>query len=153
MGRYTRKAKSKVYFVPTLASTTSPSLAEINAGTNLGAAMSEMSGFSFSNSPIDVPDLASTFVPSIPGEDKADNPTITFYDDDTATTLRTALAKGTSGFVVLMPYGGTASKRAEVWPVQSTGFNDMWTVGNEAAKAGVQFAVTSVPNQGATLAA
>jgi hypothetical protein len=153
MGRYTRKGKSKTFFVPTLASTTSPSLAEINAGTNLGAAMAELSGFTFANSPIDVPDLASTFVPSIPGEDKADNPTVTVYDDDTTTTLRTALLKGTTGFVVLMPYGATATKRAEVWPVQSTGFNDQWTVGNEAAKAAVQFAVTSVPNQSATLAA
>lgn len=152
MGRYTRKGKSKVYFVPSLTSSTSPSLAEITAGSNLGAAMSDMSGFTFKNSPINVPDLASTFVPSIPGEDTADNPSITFYDDDTLTTLRTALAKGTTGSIVLMPYGATSTKRAEVWPVQSTGANDEWTTGNEAAKFMVQFAVTAAPNQAATLA-
>ena len=153
MGRFTRKGTSKVFFVAALASTTAPSLAEINAGTDLGAAMAEMSGFTFSNSPIDTPDLANSFVPSITGEDKADNPTIQFYDDATSVAVRTALAKGSAGYVVLMPYGATATKRAEVWPVVSTGFNDMWTVGNEAAKASVQFAVSSAPKQGSTLAA
>jgi hypothetical protein len=153
MGRYTRKGLSKIYFVPSLASTTSPSIAEITAGTNLGAAVSDISGFTFSNDPISTPDLASTFVPTIPGEDSSDNPSMTFYEDDTVTTLKTALAKGNDGFIVLMPVGATATKPAEVWPVTSTGTNSNWSVGNDAATFTTQFAVTAAPNQTATLAA
>ena len=153
MARYTRKGKSKLSFVPTIAVLTAPTIAEINAGTTLDSSMSEMSGFQFQNSIIKTPDLASTFVSQIPGEDEADDSSITFYDDDTATTIRTALAKGSAGFIVLMPYGKTATKRCEVWPATSTGFNDEWTVANEAARALAQFSITSPPVQSATIAA
>lgn len=153
MARYTRKGKSKISFVPTIAVLAAPTIAEINAGTTLDTQMNEMSGFQFKNSVIKTPDLSTTFVSQIPGEDEADDSSITFYDDDTTTTLRTALAKGQAGFIVLMPYGKTATKRAEVWPATSTGFNDEWTVANEPAKAVAQFSITAPPVQSATIAA
>lgn len=151
MARYTRKGKSKLAFVPTIAVLTAPTLAEITAGTPLTPQMAEMSGFQFKNSIIKTPDLNTTFVSQIPGEDEADDSSITFYDDDTATTIRTALAKGAAGFLVLMPYGQTAAKRCEVWPATSTGFNDEWTVANEAARAMSQFSITAPPVQNATI--
>lgn len=154
MGRYTRKGLSKISFVPTIAVLTAPTIAEITAGTVLDTQMSEMSGFKFQNSVIKTPDLSTTFVSQIPGEDEADDSSITFYDDSTAPyAIRTALAKGSAGFIVLMPYGKTATKRAEVWPATSTGFNDEWTVANEAAKAMAQFSITATPVQNAVIAA
>lgn len=152
MARFFRREKSKVTFAPTLTSQTSPTVTELNAATPLDLQMADISGFNFQNSPIATPDFASSFTPTIPGEDTAGDPTIVFYDDDTAVTIRTALAKGTAGFVVLCPYGRTATKRCEVWPVISTGYNDQWTAGNEAAKAEVKFAVTAAPKQASTLA-
>jgi len=153
MARYTRKGKSKIAFVPTVAVLSAPTLAEINAGTSLDPHMAEMSGFQFSNSVIKTPDLSTTFVSQIPGEDEADDSSITFYDDDTSEVVRDALVKGAAGFIVLMPYGKTATKRCEVWPATSTGFNDEWTVANEAAKAVAQFSITAPPNQTATITA
>lgn len=153
MGRFTRKGKSKIAFVPTIAVLAAPTMAEINAGTTLDTQMAEMSGFQFQNSIIKTPDLSTTFVTQIPGEDEADDSSITFYDDDNATTIRTALVKGAAGFLVLMPYGKTATKRAEVWAVTSTGFNDEWTVANEAARAMSQLTITAPPVQNAVLAA
>lgn len=151
MGRYTRKGVSKISFVVTIASQAAPTIAEINAGTDLTPQTNDVAGFSFENSPINVPDLATTFVPQIPGEDAAADSTLTFYDDDASSTIRTALAKGNAGFIVLMPYGKTTTKRCEVWPVKSTGYNDEWTTGNESAKAHCKFAVTAAPNQAATV--
>lgn len=153
MGRFTRKGISKIYFTATLASTTAPSVAAIVAGTALHVAIAAIDGFTFENSPIETPDLEGTFVKTIGGEDKVGGPKMTFYDDDTATTVRTALAKGSSGFLTFCPYGATATKRAETWAVISTGYNDAWTVGNEAAQASVSFVITAIPNQNATLAA
>lgn len=154
MGRYTRKGVSKVFFCATLSSQTAPSIAtDLTTANEITAAISEISGFQFSNDPINTPDLSTLFVSQIPGEDSAEDSAITYYDDDTTTTLRTAQAKGNAGFIVLCPVGKVTSKRAEVWPVKSTGVNDEWTTDNEAARMRVQFAVTATPNQGATIAA
>jgi hypothetical protein len=154
MGRYTRKGVSKIFFCATLSSQTAPSIAtDLTTANDITAAISEISGFQFSNDPISTPDLSTLFVSQIPGEDSAEDSAITYYDDDTTTTLRTAQAKGNAGFIVLCPYGKVTSKRAEVWPVKSTGVNDEWTTDNEAARMKVQFAVTATPNQGATIAA
>jgi hypothetical protein len=154
MGRYTRKGRSKIAFVPTISSLAAPTIAEITAGTVLDTRMAEMSGFQFKNSVIKTPDLSTTFVSQIPGEDEADDSSITFYDDDGASdAVRTALVKGAAGFIVLMPQGKVATKRCEVWPATSTGFNDEWTVANEAAKAMAQFSITAPPNQSAVVTA
>lgn len=141
MARFFRRGVSRVYFNSTA----------VVGGTELTNSVAEMTGFQLSNSPISTPDLQSTFTKTIIGEDTTDTPTITFYDDDTATTIRTALAKGTAGFVVLAPYGITSGKRLETWPVRSTGVNDEWTVGNDPARFNVQFAVTDVPAQTGTI--
>lgn len=151
MGRFTRKGLSKISFVPTIAVLATPTMAEITAGTVLDTQMAEMTGFTFANSVIKTPDLSTTFVSQIPGEDEADDSGFTFYDDDAAELIRDALVKGADGFIVLMPYGQTATKRCEVWPVTSTGFNDVWTVANEAAKAMAQMSITAPPNQNATI--
>lgn len=140
MARFFRRGISKVYFNTTAAV----------GGTELTNSVAEMTGFQLQNSPISTPDLQSTFTKTIIGEDTTDTPTITFYDDDASEVIRDALAKGTAGFVILAPYGTTAGKRIESWPVRSTGVNDEWTVGNDPARYSVQFAVTDVPDQNDT---
>jgi hypothetical protein len=145
MARYFRRGKSTVKFVPAIANKAAPSTPELTAGTDLTPSLADIGGFGFNNSPIATPDFASTFTTSIPGEDTTDDSTLTFYDDDTATTIRTALAKGVTGFIVRMPYGQVTAKRAEVFPVTSTGVNDEWSAGNDAARFSVGFAITGVP--------
>lgn len=153
MSRYFRRGKSKVLFVPTIVTKAAPSRAELTAGTPLTPQVADMADFQFSNSPIATPDMDSTFTTTIPGEDTTGTPTLTFYDDDAASTIRTALAKGTKGYIVLLPYGDVPTKRAEVWPVESTGVNDEWSAGNDPARYAVAFGVTGVPAQNAVVPA
>lgn len=157
MANFFRRGKSKVRFLPAVAAYAagagSPTRAEITAGTDLSAALTEMSGFQLSNSPIPTPNLADTFTFQITGEDTVADSVVTFLDDDAAATVRTALAKGTAGFILLMPYGDVATKRCEVWPVKSAGVNDEWTVGNDPARFAVGLAITNVPNQNGTVPA
>lgn len=154
MARFFRRGVSKVYFATTLAAPgTGPTAAELTGGTALTNDVAEMSGFQLQNSPIATPDLQSTFTKTIVGEDTTDTSTITFYDQDNSTTIRSALAKGVAGYIILLPYGSTVGKRAEVWAVRSTGVNDEWTVGNDPARFMVGFAVTDVPFQGAAVQA
>jgi hypothetical protein len=149
MAKFFRRGVSLVRFLPAVANPAAPSGAEISAGTVLTAAISAISGFQLSNSPIPVPDLATVFTAQINGEDTVADSTLTLNDDDTTTAIRTALAKGTSGFILLQPYGATAGKRCEVWPVKVTGYNDEWSVDNTNAKSVVGFAITGVPTQNA----
>lgn len=152
MARFFRRGVSRVRFCPAVAGA-SPTRAEINAGTDLSPAIAGMSGFSLENSPISTPDLASNFDSQIDGPDAAGASSFTFYDDDTATAVRTSQAKGTAGYIVLMPYGDVATKRCEVWPVKSTGVNDQWGLDATAAQFQVGYAITGKPNQAGVIPA
>lgn len=145
MARYFRRGKSKMKYLPAIANQAAPTAPELSAGTDLTGSIADVNGFGYNNSPIATPDLNSTFTSSIPGEDTTDDSSITFYDDDTSTTIRTLLAKGITGFICRQPYGQVSAKRCEIWPVTSTGVNDVWTVGNDAAQFVVGFAVTATP--------
>lgn len=149
MARFFRRGVSAVKFAPAVAGA-SPTRAEINAGTDLTASVAGINGFKYSNNPIEVPDLGSGFNGQIVGPDSADGSSLVFYDDNASSTIRTALAKGVTGYILLFPYGDVATKRCEVWPVTSTGVNDDWTTDAQAAQFEVGFAVTSKPNQSAT---
>lgn len=156
MARFTRKGKSKLWFVPTLTSTTSPSITEIQAGTEITGQVSDMSGWTFESTRIPTPNMADVFTPQIAGEDQVGTPTVTIYDDDSGAgggTIRTALAKDAAGYLVHAPYGLTATKKCRVYPIQSSGPNDEITVANEPARFVVGFAITSPPKTDSTLAA
>ena len=152
MARFFRRGVSKILFLPAV-TIDDPTRVEVDAGTPLTPFIAEVSGFQLSNSPIPVPNLEDTFTPQIDGEDTVADSSFTLNDDIDDDALRTALPKGTAGFVLLLPYGDTPGKRMEVWPVKVTGFNDAWTTGSEPAQATVSFAVTDVPNQNAEVPA
>ena len=147
MAKFFRRGVSLIKFLPAVANLAAPTSIEISAGTPLTPDVSAIAGFQLSNSPIPTPNLAEVFTPQIEGEDTVADSSLTFNDDDTSETIRDALAKGTSGFILLQPYGATAGKRAEVWPVKVLGFNDEWTTDNTSAKAVAGFAVTATPAQ------
>lgn len=157
MSRFMRKGKTKLYWVPTIANTSAPTAAEVNAGTNMTPQIAEINGFTFTNNPIDTPDMATAFVSKIPGEDTVDSSNIMFYEDDTTNPIQTALAKGNSGYVVIF-YKGTAgaspaaADKAEVWPAQIASNARQYTAANEAAKYNVVFTLTAQPTINATLA-
>lgn len=151
MARFIRPGKSKVYFLPAIANKAAPTTPEIAAGTDLSGSISDPGSTAFNNEPVQTPDLASTFTSQIPGRDTAEAPTITFYDDDASTAIRTLLSKGVTGYLLKMPYGNVTTKRAETYPVTVTGVNDTWSAGNDAATFIVGFAVTGVPVLNAVL--
>lgn len=151
MGRFMRKGTNQWYFVPTIADAgLVPTTTEITAGTRLDTEMAEVNGFMFQNNPIQTPDMSSTFTKQIGGEDSADDSSIVFYEDDTTNTIRTALAKGTDGFVVIFKAGiaGAApaiGDEADVWPATVTSNSPQFTADNEAAKYQVAFSITEEP--------
>lgn len=158
MSRYFRRGTTKIYYAPSIANLDAPTVAELAAGTELGCEVADIAGFAFKNSPIDVPDMCSTFVKNIPGEDKADASSMTFYEDDASNPIKSLLAKAVEGFVVFFPYGVTGGSPAagddcEVWPISVASNTREWKAGNEAAKFMVEFTITDVPDQDAEMVA
>lgn len=155
MARYFRRSdgQTRWYFLTAISNTAAPSTAEVNAGTALNTRICEISGFTYKNEPIECPDLSAAFVSTIGGEDKAEDCSLTFYDDDTNMALWNALAKGTTGYMVINPYARVSGTKCRVWQVVSLGPNDAYTLDAEAAKFMVDFSVATRPELNATFPA
>jgi hypothetical protein len=155
MARYFRRTdgQTRWYFLTAIANTAAPTTAEVNAGVALNTRISEVSGFTYKNEPITTPDLSTSFVSTIGGEDVADDCSLIFYDDDTSMSLWNALAKGTTGYMVINPYARVASTKCRVWTVVSLGPNDEYTVDASAARFMVDFSVAVRPNLDSTFPA
>ncbi|PSK57078.1 MULTISPECIES: hypothetical protein [Streptomyces] len=145
--RFNRKTLTRIYFLPTIAATTLiPTDTEITAGTDYTDQINAIDGWSLENTPIDTPDMGSTFVSKIGGDDSAADSSLTFYEDSTLDDVETELAKGTSGFIVIFSKGKTAgNKGMDVFPVTVVSNSKAYTADNEAAKITVQFTVTDRP--------
>ena len=148
MAKFFRRGTSKMYFLPAVSNMAAPTTVEIAAGTDLSPFINGISGFQYTNTRIDTPVLSSSFNFQIDGPDTVGDSSIQCTDDSGGTTtVRTALPKGTSGFLMLAPYGAVATRRVEVWPAKSTGINDEWSLGNDPARFDIGFAITGVPTQ------
>ena len=156
MPRFARPGTATLHFVPAVASLAAPTRVEITAGDELIADFREATGFTSEQERIAMPDYVSNFTPSLAGRQAAGNPTIVFYDLDQAgaNAIRAALAEGTEGFLIRMPYGDVAGRRCEVWPVTVGAQNDDdWAADNESAKWTVALSVTSAPEKDAVVPA
>ncbi|MFF6866639.1 phage tail tube protein [Streptomyces ardesiacus] len=147
MARFYRKGTSKYYFLPTIASDTLvPTGAEIDGGTDYSSHITSVEGFSLTNQTIETPDMDSTFVSKIGGDDSAEDSSWTMYEDSVLDAIETDLAKGTTGFVVHFSKGLTAgNKGMDVFPVTVVSNSKSYAADNEAAKVTVQFTITDRP--------
>lgn len=147
MARFMRRGKAKVYFLPTVASTTgAPIASEVTAGTNLTTRIADISGFMKESAKIDTPDLNSRFTSNIPGEQTVGDSTLTFYADDANTdAIKTALAEETAGYLYIMKAGSTVGQKADLFPVRVSSIGEEYSMGNDAARFAVNFAITDPP--------
>jgi hypothetical protein len=152
MPRFMRKGRTRFYYAPTIASAAlAPTAAEITAGLRLDTELAEVNGFTFANSPIQVPDMASAFVSSIPGEDSVEDSNLIFYELDTATNpISVSQAKGINGYICIFYKGvagaaPAAADKCDVWPIQIASNARQYTADNEAAKYQVTYTPTAVP--------
>ncbi|MFF3493737.1 hypothetical protein ACFYWS_20560 [Streptomyces sp. NPDC002795] len=145
--RFMRRGVTKIYFLDEIAAATNvPTRPEIVGGTELSGAVSDIAGWSLGNSPIDTPDLGSTLTTSIPGEDKADASTLTFYEDQLTDTIEALLSKGVVGYIVILRKGDVpASKSMDIFPIRVASRAPAYSTGSDPAKFTVTFAVSDEP--------
>lgn len=118
--RYYRQGVSKAIWVPTIATLSSPTRSEINAGTNLSPEVQGVSGWEVTGNTEDTPDLGSVFIGKVPSTTTSDASTITFYADSTSVDVRGLLARGSQGFIIWMDEGDVAGYLMDVFPVRVT---------------------------------
>ncbi|WP_228994300.1 hypothetical protein [Streptomyces sp. DH8] len=155
MARFNRKGVTKILFTETIADPGyMPTLIEITGATDYTKQIAAVDGFSIENQEIETPDMDSTFVSKIPGDDSAADSSLTFYEDDTTDLIETDLAKGTTGFIVIARKGKAAgTKGLDVYPVRVASNSSTVTADNEAAKLQVRFSITDRPLTNATIPA
>ncbi|MEW1700928.1 hypothetical protein [Streptomyces sp. NPDC091278] len=145
--RYMRRGVSKFLFLTAIANLKAgASRAELTAGTDLSHRISDVEGFALENSAIETPDMGTDYTSSIPGEDKAENSGLTFYEDREDDSVETLLSKGVEGYVVILRKGDVPSSRSmDVFPVRVGARSASYTTAAEPAKFRVSFTVTSKP--------
>lgn len=152
-----RRGITKFFFLKTIADPGNVPIRTELSGTNatdLSTSISDIAGWSLANSPIDTPDMGSTLTTNIPGEDKADSSSLTFYEDQVTDTIETLLKKGVVGFIVIMRKGDIPdSKSMDVFPIRVAGRAPAYSAGNDPAKFTVTFAISGQPTLDAAIPA
>ncbi|MFD6149367.1 hypothetical protein [Streptomyces sp. NPDC060243] len=153
--KYMRRGTSKFYFLETIAAESMiPTRAELVAGTEFSEYIAAMDGWTVSNNEIETPDMEDTYDSTIPGSDKADTSTFTFYEDEEEAELEEVFAKGTRGYVVILRKGDVpTSKGLDSFPIRVASQAPQYTADNEAAKFVVTCSITDRPVQGAAVPA
>ncbi|MFI6883364.1 phage tail tube protein [Streptosporangium canum] len=151
--RFFRPGTTKAYWVVSISNKTAPTRLELNAGADLSKDIADIAGWMVSGQKIDTPDLNSRFVSNIPGLTSAGESGITFYASDTGLDVRSLMPRDTAGFIVWMDGGDVAGRKMDVFPVRVLSVGKQRSMGAEAARLAIQYAVTSEPAEDVTIPA
>ncbi len=147
--RFLRRGISKIYWLKKVNDPKRPTRTEISEPNrfDLTGAVSDIEGWALENESIETPDMGTTFNSSIPGNDKAESSSLTFYEDRFSDDIEQQLSKGAQGYVVFLRKGDLPGSRSvDVFPVQVATRAATYSTGNEAAKFQVTFTVTEEPS-------
>jgi hypothetical protein len=146
--RYFPPGVRQYYWVPSIATQTAPTRAELNAGTDLSGQVAAVSGWQLVKTRADVTPLGSAvtvMLDTIADPNSAANEFV-IYASTSSTDARLLLPPGTAGFLVFLPEGDFPGRRCEVWPATvSTMFFDQDT--ETPGQIHFQFTVTGLPSQ------
>jgi len=115
--RYIPEGTVKFYWVVSIATYTSPTRAELNAGTDLSPQIAAMGDWDVTATPIAAPDLVSTFVSQIAGTVAANNTTLDMYADQATSDARTLMPRNSTGYIVKFMGGDVTGRKMDVFPV------------------------------------
>jgi hypothetical protein len=159
MPRYNPKGLTRYYFTASLASPGSPSAAAVVAGTALHVVLKTLTGFTSEVEDLDNSDASSTWNKTLPGGETPAASSMTLYagtaSGDPERTVRTALAEGLNGFIVVSDTGApeATTGRGDVFPVRIKANNMDRMVENAVQTYTVGFALYDPPFKQVTFAA
>ncbi len=148
--RYIPPGTTRYYWVASISSYLSPTRSELNAGSDLTAEVSAVSGFATSSDQQDTPDLGSRFVKKIPGRITADDSSITLYASSNSSDARTLMPRDAAGYIVILPEGDVTGQKMDVFPVKVSGVPKSRDIENPASMT-FQYTITNVPAENVTI--
>jgi hypothetical protein len=116
--RFIPEGTTDFYWVATIATYTSPSRAELNAGTRLTPEIADSGDWSITSNAVDTPDLASGFTSQIPGKVTVSGSELKMYSDTAGSDARSLMPRNTSGYIVKFPGGDVTGRKMTVFPVK-----------------------------------
>ena len=144
--RFIPEGVTSFYWVVNIASYTSPSRLELNAGTNLTPEISSSGNWGIVSNAIDTPDLATTFTSQIPGKITIDGSTLNMYSDDNQADARTLMPRNAVGYIVKFPGGDVTGRRMTVFPCKVGSAAEPTSFGNPT-ELNFSFYVTRIPSE------
>lgn len=150
--RYTSRGTAKWYWVVTISNYLSPTVGELNAGSDLTGEVMDSAGFGLESDQIETPDVSARFTKKIPGPINAEDSTLTMYQSVTGTDARQLMPQDTAGFVVIFPGGNTTGRKMHVWPVRVASVKYQYSSdGADADTMVFTYSPTSVPAENVTI--
>lgn len=117
---YTKFTTTVTAWVPTIATQSAPTLAEINAGKNLTPEITAISGFDLAVADLANPKAGSNFTGNLPGRVTPNASTIQFELSTAGPSVdvRSVLTDSLLGFLVFFNEGIVTGGSCDVWPVR-----------------------------------
>lgn len=150
--RFIPEGTTDFYWVATIATYTSPSRAELNAGTRLTPEVAESGDWAITSDAIDTPDLATTFTSQIPGKITVDGATINMYSDVAQADARTLMPRNAVGHIVKFPGGDVAGRKMTIFPVKVGSAGEPTSLGDPTTLH-FSYYVTKIPAENVTVPA
>jgi hypothetical protein len=149
---------TKVKYVDQIADVSSPTVSEIDGGTELTGFLVNLEAAT-SGQTVATPAFDSLFETNIPGT-ASGSFTAEMYRDDTTDTAWETLPRATSGFIVVARFGWSgggdspsSGDECEVWPIRVTTRSAMALTNNEVQRFSVEAAIPTEPAEDAVVAA
>lgn len=140
--RYLAAGTTQIYWVGAIAAPAAPTRAELDAGWDLSWEVADTGGWLATPTYNDTTRFSATNATSKPGILGTDGTSLMMYADRAGDDIRSLLAKGTSGFIVVFHGGDVAGRLMDVWPVQVACLWQPVKVGDDPAQIPIDFAVT-----------
>lgn len=150
--RYTSQGTTKFYWVPTIASPSSPTRAELNAGTDLSPQLADASGWAVKTNQIKMNDVSSRVETQIPGNITLEDSSLTMYMSKNGVDARSLMPRDATGFIVVLDGGDVTSNKCDVYPVTVSAVSKQRQAkGTAADTLMISFAITSLPSENVTV--
>lgn len=156
MAVYITPGRSKVYWMLTLSTPSTPSATQIIAGVELSSALRGIPSIPRTGNLADSSDLSSTFEKRVRGTVGGDAMTLTLNRNTSTETAYNALTEGASGYVVVFRKGvaGTQAAIADKCDVYTGIINavsDNSPGRNDVDSVNIEIAITDNPSRDVTV--
>lgn len=148
-----------MYSVPSIASIAAPTVAELNAGTDLSGLITPdgLEGFEPDTGDVDNSKLNSTFNSVLPGRVSVSGTQITIIKQTGTDTVYNTLVYGYATNIVIRrdvtsSTAWTIADKVEVWPSTCGEVKNLKPAPNEVHKVTIPFKASAQPNLRATVA-